>query len=91
MLALSHFDLRPKQNLLPSPVTWPDRSKKDRWFLASYHPAMTSYMAILVSEVKHAKDLDFPAPCSFYAKITISRANLELPPPDGRGYQYQGQ
>jgi hypothetical protein len=35
-------------------------------------------MAILVSEVKIAKDLDFLAPCSFYAKITISRANLDF-------------
>ncbi|KAJ6078881.1 hypothetical protein N7467_008634 [Penicillium canescens] len=35
-------------------------------------------MAILVSEVKDAKDLDFLAPCSFYAKITISRSNLDF-------------
>ncbi|KAJ6081158.1 hypothetical protein N7499_006032 [Penicillium canescens] len=35
-------------------------------------------MATLVSEVKNAKDIDFLAPCSFYAKITISRANLDF-------------
>lgn len=33
-------------------------------------------MGILVPEVKNGKDLDFLASCSFYAKITIWRANF---------------
>jgi hypothetical protein len=33
-------------------------------------------MGILVPEVKNAEHLDLLASCSFYAKITISRANF---------------